>query len=710
MRPLDEGRPKSPGKEPGFSSAVNELARLDQALTDLKACESAEVVLVRCEVPAQERFLGERLVGRARRLGFATAMISLREHGLEALDRVVRQLVERIEPPERSGERGLTGLVAGFARRLGPAAEKRFETRVRRWGAAGDLTALSRAFLQDHEEAARTLEAWLDGTELGRAGGCPGVRGALTERSARRSLVELTRIVRALGHSGCFFCLVDGDMLARRTPRQSQRAYTVLRELIDNFDSGRGMVSTRLLLAGSDRLFEGPRSLRSLPALASRLDSPSGAIPPPPHRSWTRLHAGQGGRVKTRPVRPTNPRLPTLRTLIRVAQGLPPTDAVASMSVGHEQIDASITRLLEHARMAGSVFSVVHGDYGSGKTHLLLHLAERARRAGHPVFRLDLERLNFDLGNPARHLHRLLDESELPAPRRPSALEWLEVTTRDARGMQRLMRTVRRIAVESSEAAAVARRVLRSCDRAPDPSRVVEAFLGARDLVEKPGTAAHRRDAYGRLLLWIDLLQRLEGLRGPVLLIDEAENLYSPGVTRAARRTALRSLAFYCGGALPSTCVVMTTTPRAFGKLKYEARELLYDVSVQSSALDWEDANMLLYRLLRLEPQRVPALTGEQRAELAQRVVSAHREVRAFEASVDIDAVVAREEPPRRMIRRLVDELEASWWELRTIATPDSSRPPLATADSVQELREPSPATPGLVPRTGVVGRTIDRG
>ena len=88
MRPLDEGSSVPPGDEPGFSSAVNEMARLDQALTDLKACESAEVVLVRCEVPAQERFLAERLVARARRLGFATATISLRDHGLDALDRI----------------------------------------------------------------------------------------------------------------------------------------------------------------------------------------------------------------------------------------------------------------------------------------------------------------------------------------------------------------------------------------------------------------------------------------------------------------------------------------------------------------------------------------------------------------------------------------------------------------------------------------------
>ncbi len=701
MTAREAGTVSGIGTAVGLSSSTNELARLEQALTDLKDCEAAEVALIRCDVPAQEHYLAQRLVQRARRVGYVTAILSVKERGIEALDRVVGQLVRCIEAPGRSSEAGLLGLLAGFARRHGTASVRQFDHRVRRWGAAGDLTALSQSFLQRRPETERALEAWLNGTELGRAAGCPGVRGALTERAARRVLVELTRLVRALGHSGCLFCLVDGDLLGRRTPRQCQRGYTVLRELIDNFDSGRGMVSTRLVLTGGDRLFEGPRSLRSLPALASRLVLPSPAEPPPPHRSWTRLRAGQRELVEPRITRTAAVRRDALRTLIRIAQGLPPTDAIAELSVGHEQIDGSISRLLEHARIAGSVFAVLHGDYGSGKTHLLLHLADRARRQGHPVFRLDLERLNFDLGNPARHLHRLLDESELPAPRRPSALEWLAAVTRDERRLKRLVAEIRRIGSASSEAAAAAQRAARSWDRSSDPPRAIEAFLGARDLMEKTGTATHRRDAYGRLLLWIELLQQLEGWCGPVLLIDEAENLYAPGVTRAARRTALRSLAFYCGGALPSTCVVMTSTPRAFGKLKYEARGLLHDVSVQDSALDWEDANMLQHRLLRLEPQRVPALTREQRVELAQRVIETHRQVRGSAVAVDLAELASRADAPRQMIRRLVDELEAEWWA--------SARGRMEDASGAQRLPEPEPTREDLLesPR---MRRTVEPG
>src|SRR5690606_23169323 len=173
----------------------------------------------------------------------------------------------------------------------------------------------------------------------------------------------------------------------------------------------------------TDRLFEGPRSLRSLKPLLMRLEVPSAAEPPPPHRSWTSLIREPYEYVHRRIEPAPDSKRAALRTLIRISQGLPPIEAVTSMSVGHERIDRRIDRLFEHADASGSVFSALVGDYGSGKTHLLMHLAERALTDGHPVFWLNLERLNLDLGNPARHFQRLLEHSVLPLRRRPSALE-----------------------------------------------------------------------------------------------------------------------------------------------------------------------------------------------------------------------------------------------------------------------------------------------
>ncbi|MBN2191940.1 MAG: DUF2791 family P-loop domain-containing protein [Polyangiaceae bacterium] len=649
------------------AATANELIRLDQALIDLKLSEGSEVTLFACTCAEQQQNLALALTDRARRWGFVTATLSLSTHSLTELDQVVRAVIEGFETAGRNGERGLAANLRAFARRNPTEAAARFARAAVRWGVAGDLTTLCLGLLaaDTSERCGRRLEAWLDGIELGRVEPNSALRGALTERTARRALVEFTRLVRCLGYSGLVLCLTDGDHLARRPPRQRERAYTLLRELIDNFDSGRGMTSTRLIITGGERLFVGQTSLRSLPALASRIETPSTAAPPPPHRSCAQAESDEGPPSGSRP-QPVEARARrALRTLIRVAQGLPPTEAVASMSVGHERIDAVITDLLAHARLAGSVFSVLEGDYGTGKTHLLLHLADRALAAGHPVFRLNLERLNLDLGNPARHYGRLLADSELPMARRPTALEWLARATRSPATCGALLRAIEAVAVARSEASIAAKRVLRITRGTHDVPAGIERFLGGRDLENKPGSPVHRRDAYSRLLLLTELFQRIQRWQGPVLLIDEAENLYVSGVSRAARRTALRSLAFYCGGALPSTCVVMTSTPRALAKLRYEAGELLHDVSTMGNSLAAEDAEMLSRRLMRLSPLAVPALAPEHRAELVARVVATHAAVRGPGWPLEVGPWLASNEPPRVLIRRLVDELESSWWRHR---------------------------------------------
>jgi hypothetical protein len=71
-------------------------------------------------------------------------------------------------------------------------------------------------------------------------------------------------------------------------------------------------------------------------------------------------------------------------------------------------------------------------------------------------------------------------------------------------------------------------------EKSRSPGLALEGFLGALDLTEKTSNPNYRLDAYNRLLLWIALLERVEGCAGPVVIIDEAENLYRGGTTRAA--------------------------------------------------------------------------------------------------------------------------------------------------------------------------------
>lgn len=673
MRETEAGAAQSALR--GAVSLAQELARLDQALLDLSVSQVSEVCLLRCDDPEQAQVLADRLTRRARRAGYLSSQVSFKESSLETLDDVVRLMIDELTPPTASGathRKGLLSLLEGFRREHGDGALAEFDRAVREFGATDDLTALARALLAadpDSTREEREYTAWLSGTEMVRKSRLPIARSALTEKTAKKALSEITRLARVCGYKGCYFYFRDGDVVPKRPERRRQRAYTVLRELVDNFDTGRGAISTRFVIAGSEALFEGERSLRALAPLYARLQLPTDALPPPPHRSWAHV-TDVTSRPHTPSVEePTPSRRKKVSALVRISQGLPPLTGVAALSVNHEKIDALVTSMFEHASLDGSVFQVLTGEYGSGKTHLLMHLAERAHEQNRPVFRLNLEQLDFDLGNPQRHLWRLLRDSSLPRRHNPSALDRLAVWTRNRGKFAELCEVLTKIAGSGSDAAPAAQEALKLAELGKSPRAAVESFLSARDLMHKSGAAAHRRAAYRRFLLWLELLAALEDCAGPVLMIDEAENLYTTHVSDAARRAAVRSLSFYCGGVLPSACVILAITPKVFGELKRDARELLAEVSDQSAVLDWEDAEMLRRRLFRLIPEPVPAFTRKDRAALAERLIAMHRQVRGPLEDLEIDgevrALVRDAGPPRALLRQLCDFLESAWWRAR---------------------------------------------
>ncbi len=667
----NDSRPVATGVT--FRSATtieDEIARLDQALVDLEACRAASVSLVHAPSRTRERALVRALGERARHRRFVTAEVSLLEHSPHTPDALVRHAIDALVPPGDHRPRGLPWLLDLYWERHGKNSALRFEEGTKAEAAEGDLTALCHAYLAtDDEEATsevRAFTAWLDGTEPARKHQNPLVRRALSEQTAQRAIGELSRVVRALGYRGLVLFLSAGDAIVTGTERQRERSYTVLRELVDNFDAGNGAVATRVMLTGTDALFEGDLSIRSLAPLLMRLEVPSDAEPPPPHRAWTSLVREPYAWVHRRITPPPARRAAALRNLIRISQGLPPTEAVSSMSVAHDRIERTIDRLFRHMDVAGSVLSVLVGEYGSGKTHLMMHLADRALTDGRPVFWLNLERMNLDLGNPARHFSRIIEQSALPTRGRPSARQRAATWTRRKSKLQALEVALEEIAAGDGEEAIAAQKALRIRALSRAPGRALEGFLCGFDLEQRDTSPAYRRDAYRRVLLWIALLGRLEGCNGAVVLIDEAENLYTSGVPWATRRTALRSLAFYCGGALPGSCVVMAMTPPAFEQLGHEARALLREADDMASTLDLEDVDLFRRRLAKLEPEQVPLLARRQRFELAKRVQKVHRSVRGPVELADedalVNALVRRHRSPRTLVRALVDELESAHW------------------------------------------------
>ncbi len=642
---------------------------LAHAREDLARSRTAEVILARHALPSTGMEFLDELERDAAAQSFVCARAAVfAGKAFDTFEGLVRAVGRSVRAPGHAGE-GVANLLAVFAAQHKRDGLAVFDRGAADFHAAGDLISLARAFLDSKRQPARELariEAWLQGTELVRAEAQPVALGALSPRTAKRSLAEISVLVRALGWRGLVVIFEDAEVITKLPPGRRENAYTVLRELIDNTDTARGLVSTQVLVTGLPPLFEGRRSIESLAPLALRvrdLTDATGAWPPP-HRPRVDLDPpagwdGEGPRVDY--VAPPAPSVAELRAIIRGAQGVPPLDPSVTMTVGYEQIDATITSMFEHSANQGSVFTLLVGPYGSGKTHLLGHLTARSLADRRPVLRLSLERLDSDLGSPQRHLRRLLEYGTLPLPHRPTPLDRLVAWTRSPLHTRRMLTFLDEVAASGADSASAARRVLRSA-RGDRAALVIERFFSGHDLEQKASSRSSRVDAYTRVLLWFAMLERLEGCAGPVLVIDEAENLYRGGTSRAERRTALRSLSFYCGGTLPRACVVMAITPDALARLRDEGPALLDEIAAHKGTLSWEDAQMLKRRLSRTRPTAVPTLPGDLRAVLAFRVREAHASVRGkipdrgFASFVE--QLVATEISPRETIRRVIDRLE----------------------------------------------------
>lgn len=657
--------------DPARDWIAHVIASRAQTLEDVAAAGLATVAVLSGDEPPEPVI--DALAASALERGFAVAQCSLGDRALGELDAVVATLAASLRMPgvEAGRRNGLVAALDAFVDRHKKRAEERFEERADEESLAGELRTLSQQYIAaaSGRTEARRLHAWLGGKDLGPSAEELAMR-PLAARTAKRALMQLTRLARVLGARGTRIVLRDADALVDLSRGRRDVAYTVLRELVDNADGGRGMVATEIAVIGSGALERRVHSLAEHPALASRVLPVLPPGPPVPHQSWITLAPPEGVEVPRdvpepheRGERKSGP----LRAMVRVAQGLPPLEALPELTIGMEAIDARIEQLFAHASNDGSVFAVLVGEYGAGKTHHLLHVEARALADQRPVLRLAVERLDEDLGNPQRHLRRLIEGAVLPLRRRASPIDRLESWLRTPATRKRVHASLRAIAEGQGEGARAAERALRGASEDDVDEGAVIETLGALDLVEKPSNPSYRKDAYARLHLWLDLLARLEGCEGPVVILDEAENLYRAGVSRSERRTALRSLGFYCGGSLPRACVVLAVTPDTLEALREEAGALLDEIEEQATLLPQEDVAMLRRRLLRARPIPVAKLGKDDLATLAEQARRVARTVHGSRrADPEWDAAAARfvkeSSTPRALLRRVALREERLAW------------------------------------------------
>lgn len=656
------------------------IAARAQSLEDAATTETASVAVLLGADP-DDAFVSA-LESDALDRGFATATVSLAEHSLHELEDLLGAAAAALRLHDVKGSRkhGLLAALEAFAAEHGSQAEARFEEFADAEALHGALRDLALEVLGvlGGRMASRRVTAFFEGeaitlsddTELRQ----------LSSRTAKNGMNQLTRLLRALGYRGLRLMLTDAEALAGLTRVQREVAYTVLRELIDNADGHRGMMRTEILLVGTPALVNRVGGLRAHPALASRLlgdakvEADADVGLPQPHRTVQWIDPPQGTSAEELAGDPPavepvpGSRAKALHTHLRLVRGLPPTEGLDGISVGMEALDAELSALFAHAAHDSSVFAILSGDYGAGKTHRLLHLESLALTEGRPVFRLSVERLDEDLGNPQRHLRRLLESSTLPGRRAHGPLEQLDVWLSTEAGTERLHEALEEVAaLEDVPGAKAAARALRGSDEALDVDQV-RSVLGALDLELKPGAPTYRRDAYARLHLWVELLARLEDTDGPLIVLDEAENLFRAGVSRPERRTALRSLAFYCGGWIDRGVVVLAVTPDTLAILRSESAELLAEIDGQATHLPEEDVTMLRRRL-RSRPLSVTRMGREELEELADRAYQIGckarglRRERSREELLETFAKGARK--PREVVQRVAQHVEGRAWSSR---------------------------------------------
>src|SRR5689334_11289025 len=332
------------------------LRAREQALEDLAVSGASEVGFVRCDEPAPAAAFAAGLLDRAAKRRFATAEVSLLgDRGFDALDSLVRTLVRTMGPPELPPERrGLLAHLDAFVDKHGKRSREWFESGARKEGAYGDLTEIARDYVdarvEEHHAPGR-FEAWLSGTTVDREEEVP----TLTRKTAKRALAELTRLVRLLGYRGFLLVITRGETLTHLPQARRRDAYTVLRELVDNVDGGRGLVSTAVVVFGKPELFIGPRSIEALPPLTMRVLGGASGATAAPHRVLVDLEPAEPAAEWPEVRPPSKDATRELRALVRASSGLPPTEGVPSLSVGYEKIDQTIERMLELSALKGSV-------------------------------------------------------------------------------------------------------------------------------------------------------------------------------------------------------------------------------------------------------------------------------------------------------------------------------------------------------------------
>lgn len=293
--------------------------------------------------------------------------------------------------------------------------------------------------------------------------------------------------------------------------------------------------------------------------------------------------------IATNGTLPATERAEALRVISRLRSGLPPQERILNLTVRCEGLVAPIQTVL-HGASPGKHTLLVTGDYGDGKSHTLALIADMARSAGRATCHLSGDGAGAALNHPQRFLQLLLASLEVPGRTRngyEDLLYQVLLIPEESRALGqitgRLLNTARQVDGETTYALrrltglqGAGKATTEELDRL---ARVVAYHLTGESICHRPANPSARETAYLLLRVACDLLKSL-GVPGLVIVIDEAESIFTKLPNAQSRRGAYRVLAALCAATeLESSRVAIAMTPDAWRNLGAAAHEMVADTN-----------------------------------------------------------------------------------------------------------------------------------
>lgn len=368
-------------------------------------------------------------------------------------------------------------------------------------------------------------------------------------------------------------------------------------------------------------------------------------------------------------------RAANIRTVHRLRCGLPPFECIEELTVGQ---DRSKVALLKWLRGEADIprWMLVEGDYGQGKSHSLALVRELAHNEGLATCYLCADGSGSALNHPQRFLPNLLSTLEIPSQPGATYTKLLADILTDPANVEFIIGQVRAHLPSGRQVPTYINWSLNklkslASDSQADSAEIRErvsylaAALGGEFIRQDPASPRSRQIAYMLLHVARDVIQKFWA-RGLVLMVDEAESVFTKLRDPRSRLGAFRVLAALCHSRKLRDCpVVIAITPDAAKEMVAAVPDMARDTgNLPSEPVRPWSATLTDGTVVKL---RCRPLRREERLTLTERVRTLYMEAYPDTISPQHDeaawhefstALAGTDAPPRLLVRNVVDFLD----------------------------------------------------